>query len=310
MLRAVKILIPAIVAAGCLYYLVAAFEWAEIWRVLRQIDLFAFLGAAICATVAFWILRALRWAVLLRASGWRVSFGKLYLYTAVTVGLANFAPLQIAEAIKIEIFRRAGNDARVGVQIFLIEKAFDLVSLAILATAGAWHLFGAAFGEIGLMWIVCAAILLTASAILIFNKSSAGLRRAASDLRRTNWKNRAIAFLLTAAAWWILICGWQLMFQSISIRLSPIQTTAVISLTAIAGIISLIPGAFGVTEIGTAALLSKIGYNQTVAQTGGVLIGLYSLIILILALLHWLILIAAKKFDSRFRRANLSKFNN
>ena len=278
-----------VLAFGCLYYLTTWFEWTKIWLVLQSARLFIFVPAAVGATLLFWLLRTARWAVLLGGGIGRVSFGELYLCTAVAVGLANFTPLQIGEAAKIEILRRAGTDARFGVIVFVIEKSFDLILLTLLAIVGAWTLFGASFAEFQIGAAIFAIILSAAVAAFYLSR-----RRELTEIHWPNRKNLLVAFCLTIAAWFALIAGWKLMFASISVELTFAQTIAVISLTSIAGIVSLIPGAFGVTEIGTAALLLRIGYNKPLAQTGGVLIGLHSLIILILALIHWLILLAAK----------------
>ena len=87
-----------------------------------------------------------------------------------------------------------------------------------------------------------------------------------------------------------MIVGWKYIFQSAAIDLTILQTMAIISLTTVIGIISFVPGAVGVSEISIAALLSQLGFETVIAQTGAMMIALYSLVILILSVVHLIIL--------------------
>ena len=290
--RTAKIVLPFGLAAVCLYYVATGFQWAEIWRTLRGINLPMFLAASILTTLVFWFLRTLRWAVLLKNENLAVSFSKLYLYTAVTVGFANFTPFQSGEALKVELMRKHGGGRFSGYNYFFFEKLLDLLVISTLAAFGVFVLFESAVGnriQLAVAGLTSVLVILTLAFAVVLKKIPEKLqiyRRFISaqsgDLFR--------AFLLTLASWATMIFGWKFIFQSAAIDLTILQTTAVISLTTIIGILSLIPGAIGISEISVAAMLSQMGYESIAAQTGAVMIALYSLVILILSVIHLIIL--------------------
>ena len=131
--RAAKIILPCLLGSLCLYYILISFQWAEIWLILRRTDVLIFLVSSVTATLAFWFLRAVRWAYLLRGERLSISFFKLYLYTAVTVGFANFTPFQSGEALKVEMFRKYGGNRLSGYTFFFFEKLLDLAVVALLS---------------------------------------------------------------------------------------------------------------------------------------------------------------------------------
>jgi uncharacterized membrane protein YbhN (UPF0104 family) len=53
---------------------------------------------------------------------------------------------------------------------------------------------------------------------------------------------------------------------------------------------SFVPGAVGVSEISISTILTKMGIENSLAQTGAIAVRGYALVILVLTLLHWLIL--------------------
>ncbi len=55
-------------------------------------------------------------------------------------------------------------------------------------------------------------------------------------------------------------------------------------------IISFVPGAVGVSEIGITAILTRMGIESSLAQTGAIALRGYALTLLVLSLFHWIIL--------------------
>lgn len=286
--RWAKIILPLTLGAVCLYYILTVFAWAEIWRVLQTVNVPLFLTASIFATLIFWLLRAVRWMILLRGTNLEISFFKLYLYTAITIGFANFTPFQAGEAFKVELFRKYGGNRFSGYNYFVLEKLLDLATISALAVVGVSVLFEKTFGG-QIQWLIAALIggLLILSAIVVFilKRSARNGEQIAPD-----YKNLAFALAVTLASWALMIAGWKLIFQSAAIDLSLLQTSAVVSLTTIVGIIIFVPGAIGVSEISIAILLAQLGYSTAIAQTGAVLIAIYSLVILLLTVFHLIIL--------------------
>lgn len=276
----------------CLYYILTAFQWTEIWRALQKADVLLFLTSSITTTLIFWFLRTLRWSVLLKDEPLDVPFFKLYLYTAITVGFANFTPFQSGEALKVELFRKYGGTRLSGYNYFFLEKLLDLLVISTLAVFGVFYLFEFRLGnhiQLAIVGLIGFLIILTAAFIFAARKYREKLRNFQIDFSKLLW-----AFLLTLASWTTMIVGWKFIFQSAAIDLTIFQTMAVISLTTVIGIISFVPGAVGVSEISIAALLSQSGFETVVTQTGAMMIALYSLVILVLSVVHLIILKTSK----------------
>lgn len=290
--RAVKIVLPGALTAVCLYYILISFEWTEIWRILQRADVSTFLCSSILATLAFWFLRTLRWAFLLRNDDLDISFFKLYLYTAIMVGFANFTPFQSGEALKVEMFRKYGGGRLSGYTFFFLEKLLDLLVISLLALIGVFNLFE--FGSnANLKFIVFGltiGLTILATATLFLTKRWREKLNTFDRAELPNYKTFAVAFLLTSASWAAMIFGWKYIFQSVDVNLTMLWTTSVISLTTVISILSLVPGAVGVSEVTIAALLSQLGYENSIAQAGAVVMGIYSLLIFALAFIHLIIL--------------------
>lgn len=286
--RAAKIVLPAILGAVCIYFILINFEWTAIWQTLQTIDVRLFLSSSIVSTLLFWLLRSVRWLIFLRGKPLEISFFKLYLYTAVTIGFANFTPFQSGEALKVELFRKHGGERFSGYNYFFLEKLLDLAVVAALAALGVFVLFEFKTGnrlQLLIAAFVAGLLVLAAAVVFILKKSA---RRGFGNA--PDYKSLFRALAMTAASWTTMIFGWKYIFQSAWIDLTLPQTASVVSLTTIIGIISLVPGAIGVSEISIAAMLSQLGYTEVQAQTGAVMIALYSLVILILTIFHLAIL--------------------
>jgi uncharacterized membrane protein YbhN (UPF0104 family) len=303
-LGTIKFILPCLVGLACLYYIVFGFQWSEIWEILKGANLSLFLSSAVASTIVFWLLRSVRWAILLRRENLRISFFKLYLYTAVTIGFANFTPFQSGEALKVEMFRKYGGSRLSGYTLFFFEKLLDLAVIALLSLTGIYTLFDAAFpANTPLLITVLAAGLIISAATMFFlaRRWQAKIYAARGEFL-PDVQTFAAAFLFTLASWAAMIAGWKYILQSVAINLTVLQTTSVVSLTTVATIISLVPGAIGVSEVSIAALLSQIGYETSIAQSGAILMGVYSLVILALAVVHLILLKTLNYADNSARK--------
>ncbi len=288
----VKIILPTLLGLICLYYILFNFEWAKIGQILQSADILKFLISSIIATIAFWLLRTWRWAFLLRSENLDISFIKLYLYTAVTVGFANFTPFQSGEALKVELLRKYGGQRLSGYTFFIVEKLLDLLVISALSLFGILFVLNFEIAQylqfilIGLVIILLVAI---ASIFFVVRTRKLTLQIFKQGTFPT-YLTLIITVCLTLASWVVMITGWKFMLQSIAIDLTFLQTSAIISLTTIIGILSLVPGAIGVTELSIAALLSQISVPNTNAQAGAIIMAIYSLVILLMATIHLIIL--------------------
>lgn len=286
--RLAQTIIPLAFGAVCLYYILTGFQWAEIWQALQKVNIFLFLTSSILTTIIFWFLRTLRWAVLLKNERLNAPFFKLYLYTAITVGFANFTPFQSGEALKVELIRKYGGTRLSGYNYFFLEKLLDLLVISTLAVFGTFYLFEFRLGN--RLQLAIAGLLVFLTVLILFLIGTAKKYREKLPNFQIDFRNLFDCFLLTLMSWTTMIGGWKFIFQSAMIDLTIFQTMSVISLTTVIGIISFIPGAIGISEISIAALLSQIGFETVTAQAGAMMIATYSLLILVLSVAHLIIL--------------------
>jgi uncharacterized membrane protein YbhN (UPF0104 family) len=94
---------------------------------------------------------------------------------------------------------------------------------------------------------------------------------------------------LTIAAWLVVAVGWHACLASLSILLSASDSIALVGLITIANILSLVPGAWGISEIGIAEFLRTLGYGTVDAQAGAIILRAYGLLTLVVAALHLLL---------------------
>ena len=82
----------------------------------------------------YWMIRALRWHLLLKRTGTIVPFFDLYMCTAVSLSFSIFTPLQSGEMLKVELLRKYGMIRRFpGYGSFLVERALDLATVVTIA---------------------------------------------------------------------------------------------------------------------------------------------------------------------------------
>lgn len=286
----IKVFAAIVVGAVCLYYVANSFDWKQILESLRKANLFLFFSGSTATLLAFFFFRTVRWYFLLKSENLDVPFAKLYLYNSVSIGVSNVTPFQAGEAVKVELLRKYGVSRTTGYTIFFLEKLIDLATVVVMAILGVS--FGFDFGVsqfyLYLFAFVFAAIFLVALKI-IFSISSERLNPI-KILLREKWQRKQLlsaTIFFTVCSWATAVLGWKITLASVSIDINFLQSISLVSLTMLLAIISLVPGAVGVSEISITAILTKMGVASSLAQTGAIALRAYALTLLALALLHW-----------------------
>ncbi len=286
--------IPRVVGMGigllCLAYVLISFEWVAILPVLGSAQPLWLLGAGSLSIILYWMLRALRWLILLRRAGVVVSPFDLYMCSAVSLSLAIITPLQSGEALKVEWLRRYGLRDRIpGYSSFAIERLADLLVVGVLAAVSIWGQLGPGDREIivlsglamGLLLLVGAGVIRTARV----GRSARGLpwylQRYVSD-----GPTVMLVLLVTFLAWVMVALGWRVCLYSISIDLTVQEAIALMSVVTVINILSGVPGAVGVSEVSSAELLVRQGQTVSLAQAGALVLRLYGVLILLLGAGH------------------------
>src|SRR4051812_49009241 len=96
-------IVAGAVLAASVAYIAATFRWHEALAILARADAAWFFAGGGGAILVYWVVRALRWRLLLRGMGVQAPFVELYLSSSVALSLSVLTPLQSGEALKVEL---------------------------------------------------------------------------------------------------------------------------------------------------------------------------------------------------------------
>jgi uncharacterized membrane protein YbhN (UPF0104 family) len=294
---------------GAIAYVLLTFRWAELADVLAATDALLFLGGGGATILVYWLLRTARWSVLLGAARARIAFKELYLSTAVSLGLAIVTPLQSGEAGKVEWLKRRGKlDRKTGYSAYALERVLDL---AVVCAFGLVGLGGRAWSTSLFPWLIAAlgAGVLCLAGIARFARLDRrfGDFLASFQLLAADTGLLLKVFGLTVASWLVVALGWYLCLASLSIALSAGDSLTLLSLITLVNVLSFVPGAWGVSEIGIAEFLRALGHEPAAAQAGAIILRGYGMLTLAIAVLHVagakaLALLAARRAERGLQR--------
>jgi uncharacterized membrane protein YbhN (UPF0104 family) len=289
--------IGGLVLLACGIYIARNFQWREAFALLSGADLVWFLAGGGAAIIAFWIVRSMRWHLLLRGMQAEVRFADLYLCSAVALSLSAFTPLQSGELLKVELLKKYGHVGRMpGYSALLVERVADLYMVAVIGVVALASLSGS---PVHATLLVGMSIALPMGAYFILHKTRLpGRMGQFLDHLQSGISTPftlLVLLLSTFASWAVIAMGWQACFISLSIRLGFTDLLGVLSVVTLASILSFIPGGLGVAEASTAELLLRHGISAPQAQAGALILRAFSLLVIVLGAIHWLLLRARWK---------------
>jgi len=289
--RTLAIGFSLIVLAASTWYIGQTFQWKALGQLLGHVNLLYLIGGGGASIVAYWILRALRWQILLRQTDTHVSFLDLYLCTAVSLSFSLFTPLQSGEMLKIELLKKYGMIHRApGYASFLVERALDLSILLTIACVSLLTTLQIlpnrtyAYGILGSLVLGCLAGLFVLTKLRLRGRPQQlleSMRQCVGDL-----PTLVLATAITGVSWASVAFSWQVFLFSGGITLDFAQALALMSIVALISIVSLIPGGLGISEAGTSQLLMHFGFAAAVAQAGAIVLRSYSLVAIALGASH------------------------
>ena len=307
-MRLVRKSVPIAVAFAAVYYIWNHFEWLQIFYILQNANLDLFLGWSIGTILAFFLLRAIRWQLLVDTINVRCgSFLHLYLCTSYCLALSNITPAQSGEALKVEMLRRVSGLQRFeGYACFAAERLLDIICVLQLATAVLILGVGRDLGlSVFILALVVMAVIFSSIAVaFLLTRVGPWKSRAKAMLGKfaTNPARLALGWSLSMGSWLVVVLGWGACLSAVGISLSFVQLLFLTSSVVLVNIFSFIPGGLGVSEVTTAILLGNLGIPSSIGQAAAIAIRAYGLATLILGLLHfafWRMLKKATiKYDS------------
>jgi uncharacterized membrane protein YbhN (UPF0104 family) len=188
------------------------------------------------------------------------------------------------------MLRRHGYLQRLaGYSSFLVERVVDLFVVAMLALVGmVLQLKSAPYAQ-GFLYGALAMIVLAtvAGGFLLFKIDMTGrVGEFLRELRGFGGRKLMSVVLLTLCCWITVAIGWQICLWSLPIEIGFQDAVALTSIMTVVNVLSMIPGALGISEAGIAQILTQFGHAPVAAQAGAILVRFYGLLIIVLGLAH------------------------
>lgn len=301
--NAAKIAVALSALAVSSWYVAETFQWLEILRVLCNVNPFWLLLAALSIPL-YWLTRTLRWMLLLNSMNVLAPFADLYMCSAVCLGLATVTPVQSGEILKVEMVRGRGNLGRAaGYGSFLVERVADLAAVVLIAVLGLlWMPQLVAYRQVFLALSLTVLIAIVLGVLLLGNVTLPGrTAKLQSEIRKCAKHKRTLFALggLTFLGWGPVAMGWYTSLLSLHIAVSYVDVAVIMSFVALAGVLSFLPGAVGVSEAGISFFLLEMGHAAPQAQAGAMIVRFYGIIVLALAAVHWVIWMRVRRSAHR-----------
>ena len=286
------------ITAALLYWVLAGVSFADVVRHLRAARPLPLLLAVVVATSTF-VIRALRWQVLLRAPDGRpVPFVAMWHATAMGFMASNTLPWRLGELFRSYAASKVGKvPLSAALSSIAVERALDGLTLVALLPIG---LLGAGLpGDTEILGsrldllarrsaIVCLVIFAGALGVVLFPRLSERVIRAVVPWRKLAERLVAIveglrlgfsalkspARLAAAVAWsvihWLISAlGFYLAFGAFGIEVGFAGALLVQSLLAFGVAAQLTPGFFGQFEVLVAATLKLFGVPEDLGVAYG-----------------------------------------
>lgn len=286
-------MLAGFVAAICFVLLASQFAWSGIWSstlILIDLPLVLVLGTIILVN---WLIRSLRWQVCLESVSAPLGLARAYRAIALSQGIASLTPGQTGEAIKLWISRSGSQEdipERAG--IFVAERLVDLAVVLGLAGTGValsplveMDLVGVSIIIASLVGIVVLAWCCRRPIARMSPAAAASISALAESVRNPG---RLIKLLsLTLLSWLCAIALLTAVLAWSGIDLPVASLIAVVGLSALAGIASMVPGGVGATELSLIVLLTSLGVDEASAISAALLARFGALLGIALSGMHW-----------------------
>lgn len=261
---------------------------------LLEADLYTLVVTMPALIIGTWVLRAARWGTVLQGLGCHFDPLRLYLQTAVSLGLAVATPAQSGELVKIAYARGVGggsvNQLAGG---FAVERIFDILSLVAL-TALALVLTTTRYGNAWTYLLLVLAVFCAGVSGLLFSRRRlpASIREAIDAATRMSASVGRLAVIaaLSLLCWILSAVLWQASMAAVSVDVPLSGTIILVGLVLAANILSLLPGGLGVSELTTAGALLVMGYSAEQGVAAALMLRMITVLCMVAGLLHWIAL--------------------
>ena len=243
--------------------------------------------------LAVWVLRALRWGVVLRSAGVSIDPLRIYLSTATSLGLAAVTPAQSGEMLKI---KHAADASKLGlyggIGGFAAERFYDASVLLMLTILAALVTMKSAAQNFTLVALAVTGVALAGA--LVLNTIPAGRLPAwlveVLNGFKASTSRPAVAIglaALTAACWLLTAVSWQVAMSAVGVDVTLAAAMAIVGIVMFAILASMVPAGIGVSELTISGLLVLLGFAPEQALSAALILRVLGLWAVVLGLIHW-----------------------
>jgi uncharacterized membrane protein YbhN (UPF0104 family) len=280
----------------------AVFAWV-LWRV----DLAAIVSVLAMADgyrvwfvmptliLTVWVLRTVRWLIVLVALGFAPKIIPTYLSVGAAIGLGSATPGQTGELLKLAYVQRSERaDLARSVSGFVIERVADMLVLsALTATASIVFLTDSRVlvPAIAILMVTLASMIIL-PAILERPGIPNFLRSLAKGVKvmLVQPLSGSMILLVTLLCWLVTTQLWHVALRAIGIDVPFAFCILLVGGVTIATVATLLPGGIGISELTVVVLLNRLGYGADDALAAALILRLITLQTMALGLAHWLVL--------------------
>ena len=249
------------------------------------------------------VMRAERWRYILKKSGIKISFGTAYKVYLAGMFVSNMTPAKVGDPIRNVILKKkTGRDFGLSLSSTIVERIFDVLVAITISVVGMLMLSSMMTGI--LQWLMIAIIIFAAGVVfvIIVVSSKTLMRRMLLFAVRTfsfigfvkNLEKGVLKFsdnlhstfvMYKDKKMWVIIFVWSFViwliegvtlfiaFVSLGLPVTLLAAFVVVPISALIGVIFLLPGGLGPNEYATVAFFSVL-FNLSWAQiTSATIIG-------------------------------------
>ena len=278
-----KLIYYALHAVGfvLLYMVLREFDWEGFKELFGSFNPLQFL-AGFGLLVAVYLLKSLRWMLINRTFGVRLSYGTTLIFFLVSGFLSVITPGRLGEFAKIFFLKRkTGVSATVATSSVVLDRVWDVLVLSLLGGLGALMVFGG-FRIDALTIVLIAAFFLLALAVIlipamVFVPLRFLFRRKMyllADMDRVylDWKENALrlflpGFGITLAAFFALAFIPLIFTGSIGQQVGVAPSISAVSISNMLAFLPVTVAGFGTRELVFSEIWKMMDYSTVSAIT-------------------------------------------
>lgn len=300
--RWLRLAVGVACVTGFAIWAVASVDVSTAGLMFFHADLLTLLLEVPALVLLIWLMRAVRWHLILVAIDARPSFFVTYLSIAVSLGLAAITPLQAGETLKIAYAKQQhGIPFGAGAGGFLVERMMDVVILVIVAYVASHLLLfpGIDFAVFAIVTICFCLVVGLVAAWLAYRFAPDMIVELARGVRGVLVRPALYLGVLVASVlcWTLTIILWRKTLLSVNIEVSFAMSSLLVGIVTLAGVALLVPGSIGVSEATVAALFLRLGFPPEVGLTGALALRVITFVAVGLGAVHWLLLRVLRRME-------------